>query len=255
MNDSKLIREGRFGPPKAFKTGAVVGTYPKPMLVLNFDAGGLDVLQVPVVYIEPTQLKEYGLKPKAQLPPILAVNFWDKGIVPLNAMFGTYGSPVAYNTFVDCVNIIGASCPWTTVVVDPLTALVEKALGQLAISNSKSLEDARKWAPFIGTKVFQAAQSICTLPCHTVCIMHSDIEKDELTGLVGTYPIIPSKLRAVIGKLFSQYFYATMEGGKPMVYTTDRGYVKGIGARWPHGLPPVCGPTFREIYGTTIGNE
>jgi hypothetical protein len=40
----KYIREGRMGPPKSFKTGAVLGTYPKPLLCLEFDESGGDII-------------------------------------------------------------------------------------------------------------------------------------------------------------------------------------------------------------------
>jgi len=44
MSNPKLIRELRMGPPKQFKTGAVVGTYPKPLLLCQFDRGGVDIV-------------------------------------------------------------------------------------------------------------------------------------------------------------------------------------------------------------------
>lgn len=40
----KQIREIRWGPPKSFKTGAVAGTYPKPLLYFGFEEAGLDVI-------------------------------------------------------------------------------------------------------------------------------------------------------------------------------------------------------------------
>jgi hypothetical protein len=77
---SKLIRELRWGPPKSFKTGAVTGTYPKPMLYLGFDVDGLSVIPsknaikgndlVPfdvafedIVVCEPGKLSEWVKKP------------------------------------------------------------------------------------------------------------------------------------------------------------------------------------------------
>ena len=88
----KYIREGRMGPPFSFKTGAVVGTYPKPMLVFLFDEEGLSVIpsrnvpSVPgnipldcvyedITRIKPSEIGDYLLKE----PPtkITAVDFCD----------------------------------------------------------------------------------------------------------------------------------------------------------------------------------
>src|SRR6266576_6273881 len=73
--NKKYIREGRMGPPFSYKTGAVVETYPKPMLVLEFDPSGLDVVKQPIERIEYTKLSEYCKKEQSALPPVLAIEF------------------------------------------------------------------------------------------------------------------------------------------------------------------------------------
>lgn len=249
---SKFIREGRMGPPKSFKTGAVVGTYPRPMFVFNFDPGGLDIVNEPVQYIEPKDLKAMTELPTDKLPPLTAINFWDITTKKMNPMFAITGSTEPYLKFVECINLLADKCPWKTVVIDPLTGLSETVLTSVAMMNPKAMEDARKWASLVGGKLQQAASVLGGLEAHTVCIMHSQTEMNELTKDIFVYPLIPSKVREKIGALFSQFFYATVEIGNPpkaVVYTAPRGFVKGIGARWPQGLPNPCGPTFNDIYG------
>ena len=63
---------------------------------------------------------------------------------------------------------------------------------------------------------------------------------------------MPSRFKDRIGALLSQFFYATKENGKAVVYTTDKGFVKGVGARWPADLPAVCGADFKSIYGKEL---
>lgn len=248
MSNNKFIREGRFGPPKAFKTGAVVGTYPKPMLVFNLDNGGLDIVTQPVEFIKPTQLPDYIAKDKSQLPPILAINLCEEGVVTMTEDFAVSGSSQPFTTFCRCINLVGQKCPWETVVVDPLTNLVGSALKQLSLTNGKAMDDPRKWASLVGNKVFQAVVTLGSIPVHSVCIMHSVIDKHELTGLIEVLPMIPSQARAKIGGQFSQYFYACIEAGKPVIYTAPKGFVNGIGCRYPANLPNPCGPTYNEIY-------
>lgn len=250
METQQYIREGRIGPPKSWKTGAVVSTYRRPILVFNFDAGGLDIVTEKIEYVEPKQILAMSKLTTDQLPPITAVNFWD--IVPqkVGVNFTPSGTGIPFITFVECINYLVDSCPWKTIVLDPVTGLNERVISQVAITNSKAMEDPRKWASMVGSKVQQVINVMCMLKADSVCIMHTSLEKDEKTGTISTLPIIPSRAKERIGALFSQFFYACIEGGKPVIYTRARGWVSGIGARWPQNLPEVCGPTYKEIYGT-----
>ena len=246
----KYIREGRFGMPKQYKTGAVVETYPKPMLIMSFDEGGLDVVKQPITYIRPDEI-ENALKAPS---PITAIDFCDTNKRSLNAAYQATGNAVAFQSFIDCTNkIVGAqSIPFKTIVIDPITGLSEIILAHIAATQASAMADARKWAGNIGLKLAQVVGVYTQLNCHVVFIMHAQQMQNELTNEVSIMPLIHSRFKDRVGALLSQFLYATKENGKAVVYTTDKGYIKGIGCRWPQNLPPVCGADFNSIYGKEL---
>lgn len=274
----KLIREGRMGPPKSFKTGAVVGTYPKPMLVLSFDEGGLDVIPsktMPrnndlvqfdcvaedIVWIKPTEITTALAKPESEQPKITAIDFCDSRVKQTDLAFKVTGNSEPYSMVMSVINALvtadgrttRSSLPWKTIVFDPVTGFSDIVLLLIAANQPNSLADARQWASMIGSKVQQVVGVLTSLPAHIVILMHSQYEKNELMGSIVELPSIYSGYRDKIGAYLSQFLYATKTAGKPVVWTTDQMFVRGIGCRWPQGLPPICAPDFRSIYGKELG--
>lgn len=267
------------GPTKSFKTGAVVGTYPKPMLVALFDEGGLDVIisksqsqppgDIPfdirsedVITVKPNRLSEFVLAAKngTPMPKVLALDFCDTMNKEISLdNFKPRANSQPMQEFVNTTNYLyrlGQDTPdvfpWKTVVLDNLTGLSDIILSHISAFQSQSMNDARVWASMVGAKVVQTIGAFTSLPCHVVILMHTQLDKNELTQQVIELPKIYSGVRDTIGALFSNFFYATKENGRPVIYTTDRGFVRGIGPRWPAGLPPVCQPDFQSIYGKEL---
>jgi hypothetical protein len=58
--------------------------------------------------------------------------------------------------------------------------------------------------------------------------------------------------RDIVGGMFSQYFYSTKIGGKPVIKNADYMFVKGVGSRWPVGLEGEVKPDFKSIYGKEL---
>jgi hypothetical protein len=255
----RYIREGRMGPPLTYKTGAVVETYPKPMLVFEFDKGGLDVVKQPITMCDvpisaPTSnIIKLCATPTLDLPAITAIDFAATKSRDFNLAYIKQDSTplVLFNDVFNA--IVQHGCPWKTVVLDPVTGLVDAIVSHIGMTQSKAMEDARRWAYMAGQKVEQTIAVVQGLPCHTVFIMHSTEDKNELTSEIKTLPMIPSAIRERIQGLFSQFFYQVLEKGnppKPFVLTQPENFVKAIGARWPSNLPAKCGATFQEIYGS-----
>lgn len=261
----KYIRECRMGPPKSFKTGAVVGTYPKPMLYFQFDAGGLDVIPpkgtppgtVPldlfyeeIIFCKPDEVGTYLTS--AEPPKVLCLDFTQERAPGMDLLFKPTATSIPLNAFVNAFNRIAAQrpFPWQTVVLDSVTGFSDAILSHISQANPNALSDARQWAYQVGAKVRQTILAMTSWPCHVVFIMHSAIEKNEITGVITELPNVYSGLRNDIGALFSQFFYTTKQGTKPIIWTTDQMFVKGIGPRWPANLPPIVDPpTFQQIYG------
>ncbi len=267
----KLIRELRIGPPKSFKTGAVVGTYPYPMLVFNFDKDGLDIIPSRVLDKHPdlikfniTQsdmvettakdlVKFCKMKPE-ELPKVLYINFWSLNKQEMTFEFVPFATDEAYRNFVDCVNyLMMFGCPWKTYVLDSVTSLCDSMMSSVSKNQTSMLSDARKWSPAIGGKVLQHMGVLNSLKnTHCVYLAHTHIDKNEKTGEISTLPLGPNRFAEQVGGIVSQYFYASTETGKAEIWTKPSGNVKAIGCRWPSGLPGKLPADFMSIYGKEI---
>lgn len=268
---NKLIREGRFGAPKTFKTGAVVGTYPRPLLLLNCDEEGwsvfprrdekvnkdfipYEVFHEDLDFIKADKLPEYCKKKPEDLKLVTVVEIHD--LVKQRVMMQTYvpqANPQPLNDFVSAVNnLVQVGCPWKTVVLDSVTGLNDLTLSHIAATNAGFLADPRKWAPISGGKVSQCISVITSLQSHAVFIFHESFRENEKMQEIRISPLVHSQFRDRVGGLLNQWFYAFKENGKPKIRTTDFGLIKGIGCRWPSNLEDVVGPTFKDIYGGTL---
>lgn len=264
----KFIREGRMGPPMSYKTGAVVGTYPRPLLHLGGDPHGIDI--IPLAPPKPSAYKmevcqqhvtkltpelflseKWCEKPRDQLSPITHVNFYNNNS-PLSDVYGPRPDSKNFPSFNLTGNALIAKCPWRTVVVDPVTQLSEIIYGHLAIMQPGQMADPRKWAASIGQKVMQTISSFNRIQAHVVFIMHCETKENETTNKVSTTPMIYSKSREAVAGLFAQFLYAEVRNSKPIVLTQPTGYCTGIGMRWPLGLPAECGAHFEDLYGAAI---
>lgn len=256
----KYIRELRMGPGKQWKTGAVVSSYPKPMLCFNFDQGGLDVIDQPIQYIPATELEPWCLKKPEELPPILAIDF--SAIMKRQALeaYNPQAAKEPFKAYVRCINmLITKGCPWKTNVHDSCSGIGDFILNDIAETNSSSLGSALKWAPMIGQKIHQLMGVAYSTNSHVVFICHtSEPDKDETLGTISRKPLVPSQwLRDRITTLGSQVLFQIVEGGKPIVCTTnnDALFVKGLGCRWPKDLPAKCPADYKSIYETTYSKK
>ncbi len=248
-----LIRELRFGPPKCWKTGSIVSSYPRPLLVLNIDDGGLDVIKEPVTLIprDEATVATWCQKKTADLPPLAAIDFYQGVQRLILDVYQPQGNKASFDSFIKAVNkLVTVGCPWKTIVMDGVTGLDDIIRMHNAAVNPGSLGDGRKWGGNVGAKIQQIMGVMCGLPANVVFISHatapdaSEETKEIFIGVVMT----GQKLRSIAGGLVSQFFYQEKKGGKSIVHTTDFGFVKGIGCRWPQPIPAEVGPTYKEIY-------
>src|SRR6185312_5949992 len=182
----KFIRELRMGARKQYKTGSVVSTYPRPLLVLNFDESGLDIIKDPVFSIDPAKFDDACKQKLEELHPISVVDFCDTQTKVMSETYGTIGAKDPFKKFVATVNsLVRVGCPWKTVVVDSVSGLGDVILAHMAETSSSSMASALKWAPMVGGKIHQCLGVMTALQCHIVFICHcSSPDKDETTGIV-----------------------------------------------------------------------
>jgi hypothetical protein len=248
------------GLAKTFKTGAIVGSYPKPLLYFGFDNGGLDI--IPTSKTDGFDISQADIDRIAggkfsmqATKPVTHIDYSSSQILTLATDYLPTKSQAAFMDFHNDYNKLAgkAELPYKTIVFDSVSGLMNISLQHMSSFNPNALGDARVWAANIGQKVRQLILSATCLPTHVVFIMHSEVEKDELTGRIREIASVYSNLRNEITGLFSQVFYATKDPtGKPVIWTTDKEFVRGIGPRWPVGLPPVCAPDFNSIYGKEL---
>lgn len=274
----KLIRELRWGPPKSFKTGAIVGTYPKPMLVFQFDQEGVSVLPSKtnppakekiqldsyaedIVQCAPGKLGEWVKKPVEAQPRVLVVDYTSVRPKSLSLDYAPAASAVALNAFQkyapgqadngdfnQLANL--PTLPWKTVVWDGVTGYMEVVLSHFASVNPNRMADARDWAFQVGQMVKRVMTAMTLLPCHSITLMHDEQEKNENTSVVSVVPYVYGReVRAIAGGLYSQYFHAQKNSmGQPVVLTSDQMFVRGVGSRWPIVNGEIA-PDFKTIYG------
>lgn len=257
----KHIRELRVGQPKTYKTGAVINTYPKPMLVFEGDEGGLSISDHPITWLKDYAAFDLACKLSIdKQPPITAWQFANVG----GKLYDAYGPIPAkgamanFNKFGNC--LLQSGCPWKTFVLDPATELTELILGDFLVAEPNKMKDARKWAYPVGLKVAQTMQAFFTLKAHVVIIMHTAKEKEvnDEGQIKRIYeePVIYSKVRDFIGHIPDQYIYAGLRvvGGKREAYVDilPTSIMAGLGMRWPKHDKERIGATFEDIYGESV---
>lgn len=252
----KYIRELRMGQGKQFKTGSVVGSYPRPLLVLNFDESGLDIIKDPIVLIKPDEFEGHCKMKSEDLAPITAVDLCDTQVKVMTEAYQPLAASAPFQSFIKIVNhLVKTGCPWKTVVVDSISGLGDCILAHVAATNASSLGSALKWAPMVGGKIHQCLGVMTGINTNIVFICHCSAPvTDETTKAVSVVPLVPSQwMRDRIGTLVSQFLYQVIEGGKAYVYTTnsDVAFVKGVGCRWPENLPSKVLADYKSIYETT----
>lgn len=253
----KYIREGRFGAPKTWKTGSILGdekakikSYPQPILVLEFDPGGHEIC--PDVKPEHViQFEEFKrrITAKEAPPNITVVDLSFKAKLAFTDDYAPSKDADSFKQTVESINLLRTFCPFKTILVDPVTELSNSIYRHQAVTNSTALADARKWAGNIGAKVQQVIEYVCALPANVVFLFHTEVVTVEETKKIYEQPMVYSKLRDYVGGKFTQYFYQTMHGGKPKLRTKEFDLVKGIGCRWPKFTEELIDPTFEAIYG------
>lgn len=252
----KFIRELRMGQGKQFKTGSVVGSYPRPLLVLNFDESGLDIVKDEIRLLTPDEFEAKCKQTSDKLDPITAVDLCDTQTKVMTEAYQPLAASAPFQSFIKIVNhLVKTGCPWKTVVVDSISGLGDVILAHVAATNASALGSALKWAPMIGGKLHQCMGVMTGLNTNVVFICHCSAPvKDETTQASSVVPLVPSQwMRDRIGTLVSQFLYQTIESGKAYVYTTnsDVAFVKGVGCRWPENLPSKVLADYKSIYETT----
>jgi len=256
----KLIREARMAPPKSYKTGSVGETYPLPMLFLQFDQDGCDVIcKREVRKIKPIELDFILQKPETVFPQITEIAYYDIVKPTISALaedaYVPQNNIQTYKEFV--ANLIKLSTiaedkiPFRTVVLDGLSSLQRYQQQHMVSCAPKRMEDARNWAGAIGANILKLTSVAYSIRTNVVILCHDVTQTNDKTDKVETLPYVyGTNTKKDFGGMPSQFFYQRITNGKALLYTKPVDYVSGIGARWPQNLPNPCGCTYKEIYET-----
>ena len=259
----RYISELRFGLPMTYKTGSVVGSYPKPMLVLLFDRHGLEIFDKPMQALAPANLAKFCAQPAADIPPVTYIDFsvFKKADLDFRSIgFGPVPDSTGAEAIGDTINALrkmGSKIPFKTVVLDSLTEMcnvLHEHVGK--IGGEKYISDARKWAGAVGGMSKNILDRFHLLQAHTVCIAHSEKMTNESGAVIGEEPMMYSKLREYLQAMFSQVIYQQHDGKNATVRVKPFGYVRGLGCKWPHHEKEVLPASFTGIYGSyNFGEE
>lgn len=253
----QYIREGRIGPYKSGKTKNVLESYPKPLLLLNFDVQGYTCVDPKL--LDFIKSSDWLIAPATWLPTkdITVIDY--STLTPKLTLnpFRAYEQGTGMSLLTD-VNKLFDFCPFKTVVIDSFTGLNDVMLRFVCAINKITYIDQGSWGQISGKSLEIINYMCASLKAHLVVIMHEHFEKAELTGEIRILPAAYGKSREEVGKIVSQLFYSIVEknakgGFDYKVRTKDFGLMKGLGARFPQDLPEVCPATFEGIYGTRLG--
>lgn len=259
MENKKYVRELRMGFPKTGKTYSVVSSYPRPLLILNFEAGGPDCIQESIEYLSVQALLD-KLTKKETVSPLTCVDF-SQFVGKISLTADTAPESTKGVGYIRIVNALMDYCPFQTIVTDPYThwdmeinayvgALSAGMLTQMKGADVKIMS-IPQWG-LAKEKKRSIIQGIQTLPANIVFIGHIQAEKDELTGSISYVPLLSGWLQSAIGGMFSQVLVSDKEVGssgvKYIVRLLDSGLYKNLGGRLAKPGLVTCGPTFKEIY-------
>lgn len=271
----KTIRELRMGKPKTFKTGAIVGTYPKPLAYFGFDREGLSILPTKDYVSPPTQMQldctyedisfeKIGSMTQVLSKPIekkiIAFDYTSEFPMNISLDYLPSKSQESAQKFMTDFNAVNdfirakKELPFKTAVFDSTTGYGEMMKMHLSSFNPGAMTTALQWAFMLGEALRRVMLASTAWPCHVVFITHtSSPEKNEDTSQVEELPALYGKgFRDAVGGLFSQYFYATKTAGKPVIKNSDFMTMRGLGSRWPSGLANEVPADFKSIYGKEL---
>jgi AAA domain len=266
----RYIREMRFGQPKTWKSGSILGSvakkipsYPQPLLHINLDPGGWEIcpdIKPEAVFRFKDWLEKCAKKPMAEQLPITVLDLSFRPSLALDDDYSPTNDPITLrevqNTFNQLAlgpakNEPGKWCPYKTVVLDPITELSNAILRHQKNTSPGFLSDPRKWAGNAGKKLEQIIEFACGLPCNVVFIGHTEtVTIEEPVKKFYEQPMLYSNLRNYIGGKFTQYFYQMAYSGKFVIRVKPFDLVSGLGCRWPDfGNNEISEPHFTAIYG------
>lgn len=250
------IRELCFGPGKTGKTKSHVETYPKPMLVLNTELGGLaSVKSIPVQSLNSKDLPALLAKPTAELPPVVAIDYIYRSGGQISLTVAPSYNKDNLTRLITDLNLVSRNCPFNSVMLDHLTGLSESCVGLIGCDAPAFMADSRKWAGAAGAKAQEVVGFMLGLPCPCVVIIaHETTTTDEKANITTTTPMVVGSLKGRLSAMCEQVFYSdTMQVDGKLKYilrTVPFGVVKGLGHKGLRDdMPAVCGQSFKEIYG------
>lgn len=154
-----------------------------------------------------------------------------KGYVPKD--------PKGYMEIVDFINELQEKpLPYTTVVLDPLTAVAEHLTFMILAHHQVSTFTQPLWGVY-KQNLLEFTKGFLSLPAHRIIIVHETVREDERTEEVTVRPSIQGSYRDEIAKEFTEVyrFEGRRPSGKFMIRTSANGRYLG---RTSKGLPMEC---------------
>lgn len=253
------------GKPKTGKTVSA-GTFPKPMLILDFDLGAksienakhkdgtlvvpdykdVSVIEFLKVQSSPLVFKSWQLVKGGASGP---APDHAKEALPVIEKYNAIMKELAVD---GCATVGGIKIgPFQTIVIDPLTTMFR--LWKDAILYTNGIPELRR-GDYLTLEGVLANQFIPNLKAlnqkvpYIICIDHEDFDQNDTGTLTGEYPVGPTKN---LGKNLSEFFdevwrMEIAQDGEYCWRTRIHGIFRGAGSRL-HLQDPIKPSTFKSL--------
>lgn len=250
------VKELRYGSTKSGKTKNVCESYPDPLLILNFEAGGFGSIQnrnYEVIKPELLPHRHQAIKDISMTQSPITIADFTANIGKVSLTASKIKKQDLALSFINVLNSLHDDCPYETVVIDSLNPLCETVMEFVLALNGKTAPEFQHWGMY-GMKVKEIVGSFLALPANCILLAHDESETNQITHESSIQIRAAGKIvQADVPTMFNNVLYSTVitdpkQGLQYKVLTKPKGFVKRIGCRTAN-LPPICGPRYEDIYG------
>lgn len=143
--------------------------------------------------------------------------------------------------------------PYDTIVIDTLTTLVDSIMedyryvSQLGIKRPNQDQNSQQDYGLLAVHLKQIITGILALDCHVLFTGHTQLAKDESSGIITNEVLMPGQMSSKLGIYFEEVYFAKMNQAGAYVWQTKGDAKTAFCRSQRKGLPPEIPANFAEI--------
>jgi hypothetical protein len=250
-----------YGPPGSGKS-TFAATFPKPMVVIQFDPLGKEGPYLRRGVVSPDLEGEFGqpivmVKSRKDTErTLIQVEYYHDTEVDAEGRY----RPIAYRQFLQRFPSLYQEVKdgeWATICVDTMTfmELAARKLSQYELD--KNSREPRRW--FAASTDMLEEAVLCRLGgirCNVVILAHVDSDKDEVAGRMVFNPSAPGRLRHRLGGGYPEVYVSHLrrneKTGLPEYSLQTRADVRYNASSVFLGAPDPCEPMYKELWANWV---